>query len=60
MEARQVIRILGYRGVRIRLEGDRLVGTPSDLLDDELRRLITRFRPELVAYLEAQRKDRAA
>ncbi len=57
MIAQQVIRILGYRGVTIRLDGDRLVGAPWQLLDDELRHLIMRFRTELIEHLETERKD---
>ncbi len=60
MVAQQVIRILRYRGVTVRPDGDRLVAGPRHLLDDELRRLIARFRTELIAYLEFQRKDTAA
>lgn len=53
-DPRQVIRILRYRGVTVRLDGDRLVAAPRHLLDAELRTLIARFKPELIAHLEAQ------
>lgn len=61
MVAQQVLRILAYRGVTVRLDDDRLVGTPRHLLDDELRRLIARFRSELLAHLESERaREKAA
>jgi hypothetical protein len=60
MVAQQVIRILAYRGVTVRLDYDGLIAGPRHLLDDELRRLITRFKPELIRHLETQRKDIAA
>ncbi len=49
-DPQQVIRILRYRGVTVRLDGDRLVAAPRHLLDAELRRLIARFKPELIAH----------
>lgn len=58
-DPQQVIRILRYRGVTVRVEGDRLIATPRHRLDDELRRLIARFRPDLIAHLEAQRRGAA-
>lgn len=60
MVAQQVIRILAYRGVTVRLDGDRLVGAPRHLLDDELRRLISRFRPELIEHLRGEQRREAA
>ncbi len=60
MVAQQVIRILAYRGVTVRLDGDRLVAAPKQLLDDELRRLIARFRTELIADLGEEQQRRAA
>ncbi len=50
-DPQQIIRILAYRGVTVRAEGDRLVAGPRHLLDDELRRLIARFKPELITHL---------
>lgn len=51
-DPRQVLRILAYRGVTVRVEGDRLVASPRHVLDAELRRLIARFKPELIAHLD--------
>ncbi len=59
MVAQQVIRILAYRGVTVRLDGDRLVAAPKHLLDDELRRLIARFRIDLIKVLRSQRSEAA-
>ncbi len=58
-DPQQVIRILAYRGVTVRVEGDRLVAAPRHRLDPELRNLITRFRTELIGHLEAQRGEAA-
>ncbi len=54
-DPQQIIRILRYRGVTVRVEDDRLVAAPRHLLDHELRTLIARFKPELIAHLETER-----
>lgn len=59
VDPQQVIRILAYRGVTVRLDGERLIAGPRHLLDGELRRLIGRFRTELIAFLEAHRQEAA-
>ncbi len=48
----QIIRILRYRGVTVRVDGDRLIATPHHLLDHELRRLIARFKPLIMDELQ--------
>lgn len=55
-DPQQVRRILASCGVTVRLEGDRLIATPRHRLNDELRRLIARFKPELIAHLDAERQ----
>ena len=54
-DPRQVIRILAYRGVTVRLDHGHLIAGPRHLLYPEVRRLIAPFRAEMIAYLEAER-----
>lgn len=54
-DPRQVIRILAYRGVTVRLYRGHLIAGPRNLLDPEVRRLIARFPAEMIAHLEAER-----
>lgn len=47
----QIIRILAWRGLAVRLDGERLEAGPRHRIDAELRHLLDRFKPELITHL---------
>ncbi len=56
----QVIRILHFRGIQVKVDGGRLIAGPPEVMTDELRRFIRHNRDLLIAHLKSRRKDVAA
>jgi hypothetical protein len=51
-DPKQVLRILDYRGIDLRLDGDRLIARPrSGQLPDDMARFIRHFKDLIVAEL---------
>lgn len=56
-DIRQVMRILDYRGIDVRLEGARLIARPRHgALPDDMRSFIRHFRDRIVAFLQERER----
>ncbi len=55
-DPQQIKRILDYRGIDVRLDGDRLIARPrSGSIPDDMVRFIRHFKPVIIAELRARK-----
>ena len=60
MDTAEVINLLEDNGIRLQIDGDRLIAGPADRLTDGLRALIRNSKPQIITLINAAKADTLA